>query len=96
MAAAKISTEKSLTIRRPNALSHWAGIGQVDFKVAACLQVPETPAGKLIPNYSEEIVSLVFSVILVNAKILHLVAENTTGYPESVCSLRSIPLILPK
>jgi hypothetical protein len=63
------------------------GLGKSSFQVAACPQVPERLASKVTPDSRNEVVSPVFSVILVNAKILDLVAENTTGYPESVCSL---------
>lgn len=62
-------------------------IGQMDFLVSACPKVPERSSGEFIPNHLAAIVSVTVSIVLVNAKVLHLIAENTTGYAESVCSL---------
>jgi hypothetical protein len=62
---------------------HW----RVVFLVRASPKVPERSSVKFIPNRSAAIVSVTFAVVLVNAEVLHLIAENTTGYAESICSL---------
>ena len=48
-------------------------------------------AGRNLISNSRKIIQLVFSVMPVNVKVVHFVAEEYDGYPESVQSFDLFP-----